>query len=157
MVLVQDGVGQKISLFVSGTSMFFAALVVGFVRSWKLTLIMLSATVALVFMMGFNGAKMKGNQTRAVDEYATAGTLAEEVISSARNVTAYGTQKRLEAKYKAYLDRAAQWDYNSKFWLASMIAGMMGVLNMQYALVRYAPVRSRYVLDIDTSHATLHF
>ncbi|KAJ4350097.1 uncharacterized protein N0V89_008718 [Didymosphaeria variabile] len=134
MVLVQDGVGQKISLFVSGTSMFFAALVVGFIRSWKLTLIMLSATVALVIMMGFNGGRMKANQTKAVDEYATAGTLAEEVISSARNVTAYGTQKRLEAKYKAYLDRAAQWDYNSKFWLASMIAGMMGVLNLQYSL-----------------------
>ncbi|KAF2438025.1 P-loop containing nucleoside triphosphate hydrolase protein [Karstenula rhodostoma CBS 690.94] len=134
MVLVQDGVGQKISLFISGTSMFFAALIVGFVRSWKLTLIMLSATVALVIMMGFNGGRMKANQTKAIDEYATAGTLAEEVISSARNVTAYGTQKRLEAKYKVYLDRAAQWDYNSKFWLASMIAGMMGVLNMQYAL-----------------------
>ncbi|KAL5385661.1 hypothetical protein PMIN06_004958 [Paraphaeosphaeria minitans] len=134
MVLVQDGVGQKISLFISGTSMFFAALIVGFVRSWKLTLIMLSATVALVIMMGFNGSRMKANQTKAVDEYATAGTLAEEVISSARNVTAYGTQKRLEAKYKAYLDRAAKWDYHSKFWLASMIAGMMGVLNLQYAL-----------------------
>ncbi|KAF1972708.1 leptomycin B resistance protein pmd1 [Bimuria novae-zelandiae CBS 107.79] len=134
MVLVQDGVGQKISLFITGTSMFFAALIVGFVRSWKLTLIMLSATVAIVLLMGFNGANMKKNQTQSVDEYATAGTLAEEVISSARNVTAYGTQKRLEAKYKLYLDRASKWDYNSKFWLSSMIAGMMGVLNLQYAL-----------------------
>lgn len=121
MVLVQDGVGQKISLFITGTSMFFSALIVGFIRSWKLTLIMLSATLAIVIMMGFNGAKMKQNQTKAVDEYATAGTLAEEVISSARNVTAYGTQKRLEAKYKVYLDRAAKLDYNSKFWLSSMV------------------------------------
>ncbi|KAJ4299267.1 hypothetical protein N0V90_004511 [Kalmusia sp. IMI 367209] len=134
MVLVQDGVGQKISLFISGTSMFFSALIVGFIRSWKLTLIMLSATVAIVIMMGFNGSRMKMNQTKAVDEYATAGTLAEEVISSARNVTAYGTQKRLEAKYKVFLDRAAKWDYSSKFWLSSMIAGMMAVLNLQYAL-----------------------
>ena len=121
MVLVQDGVGQKISLFITGTSMFFSALIVGFIRSWKLTLIMLSATLAIVIMMGFNGAKMKKNQTDAVNEYATAGTLAEEVISSARNVTAYGTQKRLEAKYKVYLDRAAKLDYNSKFWLSSMV------------------------------------
>ena len=122
MVLVQDGVGQKISLFVSGISMFFSALIVGMIRSWKLTLIMLSATVAIILMMIVNGMNMKKNQTKAVDEYATAGTLAEEVISSARNVTAYGTQKRLEAKYKVYLDRAANLDYRSKFWLASMVS-----------------------------------
>ncbi|CAI6342525.1 unnamed protein product [Periconia digitata] len=134
MVQVQDGIGQKISLFISGIAMFFAALIVGFIRGWKLTLIMLSATVALVLMMGFNGRNMRANQVKAVDEFATAGTLAEEVISSARNVTAYGTQKRLQAKYKGYLTRAAKWDFMSKFWLSSMIAGMMGVINLQYAL-----------------------
>lgn len=52
MNLVQDGIGQKVGLFISGTSMFCAAIIVGFIRSWKLTLIMLSATVAMVFMMG---------------------------------------------------------------------------------------------------------
>lgn len=134
MTLVQDGIGQKVSLFVSSVSMFCSAIVVGFIRSWKLALIMLSATVAMIFMMGFNGKNMKENQTLAVDEYATAGTLAEEVMSSARNVTAFGTQKRLEKKYKSFLGRASNWDFKSKFWLSSMIAGMMGVLNMQYAL-----------------------
>lgn len=134
MVLVQDGIGQKISLFISGTSMFFSALIVGFVRGWKLAFIMLSATVAVVLAFGINGKKMKENQTQAVNEYATAGTLAEEVISSARNVTAFGTQKRLEAKYKTYLQRASEWDFKSKVWLSSMIACMMGVLNFQYAL-----------------------
>lgn len=134
MNLVQDGIGQKIGLFISGTSMFVSAIIVGFVRSWKLTLIMLSATVALVLMMAINGKNMQVNQTKAVDGYATAATLAEEVISSSRNVTAYGTQKRLEHKYKAFLTKASAWDYRSKFWLASMIAGMMGVINAQYAL-----------------------
>src|SRR5262245_45714090 len=98
MNLVQDGVGQKIALFISGVSMFVSAMIVGFVRSWKLTLIMFSATVALVLMMGVNGAMMKKNQTLSIDEYAVAGSLAEEVLSSARNVAAYGTQKRLQAR-----------------------------------------------------------
>jgi ATP-binding cassette subfamily B (MDR/TAP) protein 1 len=121
MVLVQDGVDQKVSLFIAGTSMFFSALIIGLIRSWKLTLILLSATLTIGFIMVFNGMYMKINQTRAIDEYATAGTFAEEVISSARNVTAYRTQKRLEAKYKAFLVRASKWDYKAKFWLASMI------------------------------------
>lgn len=134
MNLVQDGIGQKVGLFITGTSMFFTALLVGFIRSWKLTLIMLSGTVCMILIMGFNGKNMKVNQTLSVNEYATAGTLAEEVLSSARNVTAYGTQKRLESRYSVFLKKAAAFDYKGKFWLSSMIAGMMGLLNLQYAL-----------------------
>ncbi|KAA8623420.1 Leptomycin B resistance protein pmd1 [Pyrenophora tritici-repentis] len=134
MNLVQDGIGQKIGLFVTGVSMFVSALIIGFIRSWKLSLIMLAATVALILMMGVNGTLMKKAQTLSIDEYATAASLAEEVLSSARNVAAYGTQKRLEEKYKAFVDRASQFDFKAKFWLSMMIAGMMGVLNLQYAL-----------------------
>ena len=134
MNLVQDGVGQKMGLFITGISSFVAALVIGFIRSWKLSLIMLSGTVALVGMMGVVGTFMKKAQTQSINEYATAASLAEEVLSSARNVAAFGTQKRLEQKYKAFVDRASKLDFTAKFWLSMMIAGMMGVLNLQYAL-----------------------
>lgn len=36
MNLVQDGIGQKIALFVTGVSMFVSAIIIGFIRSWKL-------------------------------------------------------------------------------------------------------------------------
>jgi ATP-binding cassette subfamily B (MDR/TAP) protein 1 len=134
MNLVQDGIGQKIGLFVSGISAFVTAIIIGFVRSWKLSLIMLSVTVALVLLMGVNGTFMKKNQTISVDQYATAASLAEEVLASARNVAAYGTQKRLEQKYKTLMNKASQYDFKAKFWLSMMIAGMMGILNLQYSL-----------------------
>ncbi|KAF1848955.1 leptomycin B resistance protein pmd1 [Cucurbitaria berberidis CBS 394.84] len=134
MNLVQDGIGQKIGLFITGVSMFVSALIIGFIRSWKLSLIILSGVFALVLMMGVCGAFMKKAQTLSIDEYATAASLAEEVLSSARNVAAFGTQKRLEQKYKTFVDRASKLDYTAKFWLSMMIAGMMGVLNLQLAL-----------------------
>ncbi|RMZ67542.1 multidrug resistance [Pyrenophora seminiperda CCB06] len=134
MNLVQDGIGQKIGLFVTGVSMFVSALIIGFIRSWKLSLIMLAATLALILMMGVNGTFMKKAQTLSIDEYATAASLAEEVLSSARNVAAFGTQKRLAEKYRAFVERATAFDYRAKFWLSMMIAGMMAVLNLQYAL-----------------------
>ncbi|CAO2650152.1 Nn.00g014440.m01.CDS01 [Neocucurbitaria sp. VM-36] len=134
MNLVQDGIGQKIGLFITGFSMFVSALIVAFIRSWKLSLIMLSGTVALVLMMGVNGTLMKKAQTLSIDEYAIAASLAEEVLSSARNVAAYGTQKRLEQKYRAFVVRASKHDFKAKFWLSMMIAGMMGVMNLQFAL-----------------------
>jgi len=134
MQLVEDGIGQKIGLFVSGVSAFVTAIIIGFIRSWKLSLIMLSATVAILLMMGVTGTLMKKNQTVAVDNYASAASLAEEVLASARNVAAYGTQKRLELKYKGLLKKASHFDFRAKFFLSMMIAGMMGILNLQYAL-----------------------
>lgn len=134
MNLVQDGIGQKIGLFITGISTFVAALIIGFIRSWKLSLILLSCVVALILMMGVNGTMMKKNQTISIDEYAIAASVAEEVLASARNVAAYGTQKRLQQKYKTFLDKASNYDFKAKFWLSMMIAGMMGVMNMQYAL-----------------------
>ncbi len=68
---------------------------------------------------------MKKAQTPAIDEYAIAASLAEEVLASARNVAAFGTQARLQAKYKVIVDRAAKLDFKAKFWLSMMIAGMM--------------------------------
>ncbi|KAI1572380.1 MdlB ABC-type multidrug transport system ATPase and permease component, partial [Pyrenophora tritici-repentis] len=134
MVLIQNGLGQKVFLFASAVSRSIAALVIGLSQGWKLTLILLEPTLAMVSMVVFCSKRMSKNQTRAMEEYASASTFAEEVFSSARNFTAYGMQKRLQSKYKVYLDKASRWDYRSKLWLASMIAGMMGLLHLQYAL-----------------------
>jgi ATP-binding cassette subfamily B (MDR/TAP) protein 1 len=152
MNLVQDGIGQKIGLFISGVSGFITAIIIGFVRSWKLSLIMLSATVTLIFIMGINGAFMKKNQTVSVDQYATAASLAEEVLASARNVAAYGTQKRLEQKYKTLLTSAAKFDFRAKFWLSMMIAGLMGILNLQYALAFWQGNRFLHMGELGVSN-----
>ncbi|KAF2743772.1 leptomycin B resistance protein pmd1 [Sporormia fimetaria CBS 119925] len=134
MNLVQDGVGQKIALFVSGISMFVTGIIVGFVVSWKLILIMLAVTLALMAVMGFHGRTMRVNSQQSIDQYATAGSLAEEVLSSARNVTAYGTQSQMQKKYEVFLNKAAGFDFKSRLALGFMIAGMTGVMNLQFGL-----------------------
>ncbi|KAF2463974.1 P-loop containing nucleoside triphosphate hydrolase protein [Lindgomyces ingoldianus] len=134
MNIVQDGIGHKIGLFITGVSTFVCAIIIGFIRSWKLSLIMLSGTVALLMIMGLNGTMMKKTQTLSMDEYATAASLAEEILASARNVAAYGTQNRFQQKYKIFLDRASNHDFKAKLWLSLMIADVMAILNLQYAL-----------------------
>ncbi|KAL6705018.1 hypothetical protein ACN47E_007421 [Coniothyrium glycines] len=134
MSQLEDGIGQKVALFTTGVSMFVSALIIGFIRSWKLSLIMLAVTVALILMLGVNGTFLNKAQTAAIDEYTIAASLAEEVLASARNVAAFGTQKRLQDKYQALVDRASKFDFTAKLWLSLMIAGMMGILNLQYAL-----------------------
>ncbi|KAH7379491.1 P-loop containing nucleoside triphosphate hydrolase protein [Pyrenochaeta sp. MPI-SDFR-AT-0127] len=134
MNLVQDGIGHKVGLFVTGLSTFVTALIIGFYRSWKMSLIMLCGTVALIIIMGFNGAMMKRTQTLTVDEYAAAASLAEETLASSRTVAAYGTQGRFQRKYKTFLEKAVKHDFKAKLWLSLMIADVMAILNFQYAL-----------------------
>ncbi|XTI94332.1 leptomycin B resistance protein pmd1 [Cenococcum geophilum] len=151
MNLVQDGVSQKVALVISGFAMFVSALVVGFVRSWKLTLVMLSATLAFLLAMCTVGKAMKNNQTRSVNAFATAGTLSEEVISSARNVNAFGSQERLGKKYNVYLNEAARYDFKGKFYLGLLLAVMMCILNLQFGLAFWQGSRFYHDGDLTIS------
>ena len=60
--------------------------------------------------------------------------MAEEVISSIRNATAFGTQDKLARQYDAHLTEAEKWGKKLKIVLAIMIAGMMGILYLNYGL-----------------------
>lgn len=134
MDLLQDGIGHKIGLFITGISTFVCGIIIGLVRSWKLALIMLSGTVAVVIVMGIHGIMMRKSQVLSTDEYATAASLAEEILASSRNVAAYGTQNRFQQKYKTFLDKASNHDFKAKLWLSLMIGNVLAILNLQYAL-----------------------
>jgi len=61
--------------------------------------------------------------------YALGGSVAEEVISSIRNATAFNTQDKLARQYNEHLMEAAKWGSKLKMVLALMIGGMMGVVS----------------------------
>jgi ATP-binding cassette subfamily B (MDR/TAP) protein 1 len=130
----QDGLSQKVGLTLTGVATFFAALIVGFVRCWRLTLVLLSVTVAIILVMGGLGSSMKKFQAQALDASAVGGTWAEEAISSIRTATAFGTQDKLAAQYDVQLNKASKLDFKGKIALAFLIALMMGILNLQYGL-----------------------
>ena len=112
---------------------------------------MLSATLAFLLTMSTVGKAMKNNQTRSVDAFATAGTLSEEVLSSARNVNAFGSQERLGKKYDVYLNEAARYDFKGKFYLGLMIALMMCILNLQFGLAFWQGSRFYHDGDLTIS------
>ncbi|EXJ70002.1 uncharacterized protein A1O5_07075 [Cladophialophora psammophila CBS 110553] len=134
MNMIQDGISQKLGLTVAGVTTFFAALAVGFVRSWKLTLIMLSVTVLIILIMGGAGKGMKKYQIQANDAYAVGATVAEEAFTSIRSTTAFGTQPWLAKQFGMHLDNVRRFDFKSKAFLAFMIAAMMAILSFQYGL-----------------------
>jgi ATP-binding cassette subfamily B (MDR/TAP) protein 1 len=132
--LVQDGISEKVGLTLSAVATFLAAFIIGFIKSWKLTLILTSTVFAITAIMGSGSRFIIKFSKQSLGAYALGGTIAEEVISSIRNATAFGTQDKLARQYDEHLAKAEKYGYKLKFVLACMVAGMFLVLYLNYGL-----------------------
>ena len=132
--LVQDGVSEKVGLTLTAISTFVTAFVIAFVKYWKLTLILGSSVFAIVSIMAAGSTFIIKYNKQSLESYALGGTVAEEVISSIRNATAFGTQDKLARQYDDHLKEAEKWGLKLKVTLAIMIGGMMGIIYLNYAL-----------------------
>ena len=143
--LVQDGISEKIALTLTAIATFVTAFVIAFIKYWKLTLILSSTVFAIVFIMGGGSTFIIKYNKQSLESYALGGTVAEEVISSIRNATAFSTQDKLARQYDAHLIEAEKWGLKLKVVLAIMISGMMGVIYFNYGLSFW--MGSRFIVD----------
>ncbi|KAM0338466.1 hypothetical protein ACHAPU_011319 [Fusarium lateritium] len=132
--LIQDGISEKVALTLAAVATFVSAFVIGFVKYWKLTLILFSTVVALLINMGGGSTFILKYNKQSLEAYAHGGSLADEVISSIRNAVAFGTQERLARQYDTHLKNAEHFGFRVKGAVACMIAGMMLVLYLNYGL-----------------------
>ncbi|KAI9749986.1 MAG: GTPase-activating protein [Chaenotheca gracillima] len=132
--LVQDGISEKIGLTLTAIATFVTAFVIGFVKYWRLTLILTSTIFAIVALMGGGSSFIVKYNKKSLVAYALGGTVAEEVISSIRNATAFSTQEKLARQYDIHLSEAQKWGLKMKMILGCMVGGMMGILYLNYGL-----------------------
>ncbi|KAL8659085.1 MAG: hypothetical protein Q9226_000613 [Calogaya cf. arnoldii] len=132
--LVQDGISEKIALTLTAVATFFTAFVIAFIKYWKLTLILSSTVFAITAIMGGGSSFIIKYNKQSLESYALGGTVAEEVISSIRNATAFSTQDKLARQYDKHLTEAEKWGLKLKIALAIMIAGMFCVIYLNYGL-----------------------
>ena len=146
---MQDGISEKIGLTLTALSTFITAFVIAFIKNWKLTLILSSTVFAIATIMASGSTFIIKYNKQSLESYALGGTVAEEVISSIRNATAFGTQDKLAKQYDAHLTEAEKWGKKLKIALAVMISGMMGVLYLNYGLSFWEG--SRFIVSGDAS------
>ena len=92
------GIGDKLSISIQYLAAFVAGFIVAFTQEWRLTLFMLGLTPVLA-AFGFLFGKITAAFTsREQKQYASAGAVAEEVLSSIRTVYAFGGEKQAAAK-----------------------------------------------------------
>ncbi|EPS39306.1 hypothetical protein H072_6948 [Dactylellina haptotyla CBS 200.50] len=134
VALVNAGISEKVSLTLYSLSTFVSAFVIAFVRSWKLTLILFSAVVAINIVLGGASKFMVKYNKLAIESYAKGGTVAEEVFSSIRNAVAFGTQGKLAEQYETYLVVAERYGRLHKSILAFMLGALMTIIYLNYGL-----------------------
>ena len=143
--LVQDAISQKVALTLTGVATFITAFIIGFIRYWKLTLICSCTVVAIVLVMGNGSRLLVRFNKKSLAAYAVGGTVAEEVLSSIRNATAFGTQDKLARQYDLHLSEAQKWGFRLKATLGVMIGFMLCFVFLNYGLAFW--MGSRFLVD----------
>lgn len=105
-LLVQDGISDKVPLACQQITMFVAGFAVAFSRSWRLALILTSVVPIMVLSGSITNLAVSKFHTRILSSYASAGSIAEEAITSVRTVTAFGIQQRVATRYNEELAKA---------------------------------------------------
>lgn len=147
--LVQEGISEKLGLTMTALATFFTAFIIGFIKSWKLTLILFSTVIAITLIMGTGSRFMVNFNKQSIAAYAEGGTIAEEVISSIRNTTAFNTQDKLARQYDKHLEVAEKWGLKAKVTLAMLMGFMMSIIYLNYGLAFWQG--SRFLVSGDIS------
>ncbi|KAJ5963259.1 ABC transporter integral membrane type 1 [Penicillium vulpinum] len=126
--LIQDGISEKVGLTLTAVATFVTAFVVAYIKYAPLAGICTSTMVALVLIMGGGSRLIIKYGKLSLESAGAGGTVAEEVISSIRNATAFGTQDKLAKQYESHLARAERWGMRLQMSLAVMVGIMFGLM-----------------------------
>uniref|UniRef100_A0A8C5NS65 ATP binding cassette subfamily B member 4 n=1 Tax=Junco hyemalis TaxID=40217 RepID=A0A8C5NS65_JUNHY len=98
---INDGIGDKVGLLFQALTTFVTGFIVGLIRGWKLTLVILAVSPVLGL-----SAVLSAFTDKEQAAYAKAGAVAEEVLAAIRTVIAFGGQEKEIKRYHKNLEDA---------------------------------------------------
>ncbi|KAJ5080960.1 ABC multidrug transporter mdr1 [Penicillium angulare] len=132
--LIQEGLSEKVGLTLTAISTFTTAFIVAYAKYARLAGICTSTVVAIILMMGVGSHFIVKYSKLSLDCYSIGGTIAEEVISSIRNATAFGTQDKLARQYERHLEMAERWGMRLQMAVGVLIAALFSMMFLNYGL-----------------------
>lgn len=103
---IQEGIGDKVGMLIQSFTTFFSSFIIGFVKGWKLTLVILAVSPVLGMSAGLFSMVLTSFTSKEQTAYAKAGAVAEEVLSAVRTVFAFSGQDREIKRYHKNLEDA---------------------------------------------------
>ncbi|XP_028202102.1 ABC transporter B family member 9-like isoform X1 [Glycine soja] len=105
-ILIQDAMGEKVGKFIQLASTFIGGFVIGFVRGWRLALVLLACIPCVVLIGGALSMVMTKMASRGQAAYAEAGNVVEQTVGAIRTVASFTGEKKAIEKYNTKLNVA---------------------------------------------------
>uniref|UniRef100_A0A8C6TG74 Bile salt export pump n=1 Tax=Neogobius melanostomus TaxID=47308 RepID=A0A8C6TG74_9GOBI len=131
---INDAIADQVAVFLQRFTTFVCGFCVGFVKGWKLTLVIVAASPLIGIATGLMAlfvAKLTGLELQA---YAKAGAIADEVLSAIRTVAAFGGEKKEVDRYDRNLVSAQQWGIRKGLIMGFFTGYMWFIIFLCYAL-----------------------
>ncbi|KAI6671691.1 hypothetical protein NL676_006576 [Syzygium grande] len=103
---IQEVMGEKMAHFVHHIFAFICGYTVGFLQSWKVSLVVFAVTPLTMFCGIAYKAVYVGLASKEEVSYRRAGSVAEQAISSIRTVFSFVAEDNLAARYAELLSRS---------------------------------------------------
>uniref|UniRef100_A0A8U7MUG3 ATP-binding cassette sub-family B member 5 n=1 Tax=Corvus moneduloides TaxID=1196302 RepID=A0A8U7MUG3_CORMO len=103
---INEGIGDKMGLLVQSLTTFVVGFIVGLIRGWKLTLVILAVSPVLGLSAALWAKVLSAFTDKEQAAYAKAGAVAEEVLAAIRTVIAFGGQEKEIKRYHKNLEDA---------------------------------------------------
>uniref|UniRef100_A0A7N6FBE9 Bile salt export pump n=1 Tax=Anabas testudineus TaxID=64144 RepID=A0A7N6FBE9_ANATE len=127
---INDAIADQVAIFLQRFTTFVCGFCIGFVKGWKLTLVIVSASPLIGVGAGLM-ALLTGMELQA---YAKAGAVADEVLSSIRTVAAFGGEKKEVQRYDRNLISAQRWGIRKGLIMGFFTGYMWLVIFLCYGL-----------------------
>uniref|UniRef100_A0A2K6GQZ3 P-type phospholipid transporter n=1 Tax=Propithecus coquereli TaxID=379532 RepID=A0A2K6GQZ3_PROCO len=103
---ISEGIGDKVGMFFQAVATFFSGFIVGFIRGWKLTLVIMAISPILGLSAAIWAKILSTFSDKELAAYAKAGAVAEEALGAIKTVIAFGGQNKELERYQKHLENA---------------------------------------------------
>uniref|UniRef100_A0ACD5VTZ8 Uncharacterized protein n=1 Tax=Avena sativa TaxID=4498 RepID=A0ACD5VTZ8_AVESA len=105
-VLIQDALGEKVGKYAELLTTFVGGFVIGFIRGWKLALVMLACIPPCILSCAAVSGIRSQISARRQASYSDAGNVVEQSIGAIRTVVSFNGEKKAIALYNTLIKKA---------------------------------------------------
>ncbi|KAM9836236.1 bile salt export pump-like [Aulostomus maculatus] len=131
---INDAIADQVAIFLQRFTTFVCGFCIGFVKGWKLTLVIVAASPLIGIgagLMALFVAKLTGMELQA---YAKAGAIADEVLTSIRTVASFGGEHKEVQRYDKNLISAQRWGIRKGLIMGFFTGYMWLIIFLCYGL-----------------------
>ncbi|OAA54731.1 ABC transporter transmembrane region [Niveomyces insectorum RCEF 264] len=138
---LQLGISENLGTFVEYVACIVASIVVAFVRSWLLTLVILSVLFFILLVLTLLLPFITRNEAKLTRAETMANALASESFGNIRMLLACGAQPKMAARYATWVHKARVYGQNTALPMGTIFGTVMFSMYGSFALAFWYGLR----------------